>query len=502
MRLSLPTHIPVRRLFPVLGAMLAFQVVEGTKLITALEFGAFLLVCADAFNALGGLIYPSGSYIFFFAVLDVGVGGVLKTFLGESLDSNVTNAERSMLAYLVGACSMWVAAKLAVKLRARRPWLAKLQLDSRTPQTAVGAALVGQYGGMAVPYSVVSTFNQVNLFLPLSVLILAYARTKETDGKRSFSILAFLIWAYSTLAWGVFAFSKQGMFLPSAVWAIGALVAGYRTSIKKLLLVVTGAIFAVSVLTPVSQIGRVYRNDPNSHEVAWNLLTHPLETRRQYKEMQSGESRRGRSIHWFNQVDGLLDRLTMFPFDDALMNVTDHGHQAGYAPIVARFYNVIPRYLLSGEKVTLHIGNTFGHEIGLLGKRDDTTGISFSPIGDVYHCLRWWGLILMCPLLLIMFAFCDSLTGSTEQTIWAALYVMLFTHAAPEGMIGTPFSAVSTYAFGVVLAALLSRYVLPYVGGFVWSSRPVQQATHGVQPWQTGPPAGRPYMARTIDNKI
>lgn len=482
--------------------MLAFQFAEGTKLITALEFGAFLLVCADAFNVLGGLIYPSGSYIFFFAVLDVGLGGVLKTFFGEPLDSNVTNAERSMLAYLVGACSLWVAARFAVKMRAKRPWLAKLQLDSRVPQIAVGAALVGQYGGMAVPYSVVSTFNQVNFFLPLSVLILAYARTKETDGARSFSILGFLIWAYTTLAWGVFAFSKQGMFLPAAVWAIGALVAGYRTSVKKLLVIVTVAFLAASVLTPVSQIGRIYRSDPNSTEVAWNLLTHPLETRRQYKEIQSGEARSGKSFHWFNQVDGLLDRLTMFPIDDALMNVTDHGHQAGYEPIAARFYNVIPRYLLSGEKVTLHIGNTFGHEIGLLGKRDESTGISFSPVGDVYHCLRWWGLVLMCPLLLVMFVFCDSLTGSTEQTIWAALFIMLFTHAAPEGMIGTPFSAVSTYAAGVVLAALLSRYVLPYVGGFVWSPRPVQQTEPAVLPWQAGRPAGRPYVARTIESKI
>lgn len=467
MKLSLPTHVPLRRLLPVLGCLLFIQVLEGTQLLTALEFGTFLLVSAAAFNAVGGLVYPSGSYIFFLVVLSAGGGGVTKTLLGEPLDSNVTNAQRSLLAYVACACSLWLAAYMASRLRAKRPWLAGFQLDHRVKQAALGSALIAQYGWLIIPLSMISTFSQINYFFPLAILMLVYSRTKETLGRQSFSPLAFVVWAYSTVVWGILAFSKQGMFTPSLVWAIGALAAGYRTTLKKLILVGALATASAAILTPVSQMGRIYRNKPESTQMAWNLLTHPLETRQQYQEYERGETLRGGGFSWFNERQGFLDRLTMFPIDDALMQITDNGHVLGFFPIETRLANMIPRYFLSGEKPIYHWGNTYAHELGMLSKADNSTGVSFSPVSDAYHCLKWWGYVVALPLFLVMFLVCDSLTGSTEQTIWATFYIMLFSHAAPEGMLTTTFAAVTTYAVAVAMAALVSRYFLPYVGGLL-----------------------------------
>lgn len=502
MKLSLPTHVPARELLIFLGVTFFVQVIEGTKILTAFEFGAFLFICADAFNAAGGLIYPSGAYIFFFSLLSVGVGGYVKTLFGEPLDSNVTNAQRSMLAYVACAGSLWVASKLNRQMRAKRPWLMRYQTDYRIRQVALGSALFGQYGWLIIPYSVITTFEQVNNFLPLAVLLLVYARTRQTGGRQSFTLLAFVVWLYSTVTWGILAFSKQGMFVPSVVWAIGALAAGYRASLKQVLILAAAASLAAAILTPVSQLGRNYQQDPHANQIAWSLLSHPLDTRHRYLEAQAASLATGTTIHWFNGAEGLLDRLAMFPIDDALMNVTDQGHELGFAPIESRIYNMVPRYLLRGDKPTLHWGNSYAHEIGLLGVDDFTTGVSFSPVADAYHCLRWWGLAVCCPLFLVMFVVSDSLTGSTRQTIWGTLYIILFAHSAPEGMLNTMFAAPTTYAFGIAAAAMLATYFLPYVGGLLLPvTRPVSAFVQQ-QPWRANRPLVKPSMARTIENNI
>lgn len=499
MKLSLPTHVPTRELLTFLGLLFFVQVLEGTRILTAFEFGAFLFICADAFNAVGGLIYPSGGYIFFFTALTAGVGGLVKTLFAEPLDANVTDAQRTMLVYVACAVSLWVAAKLNARLRAKRPWLMRYQLDHRIRQVALGSALFAQYGWAVVPLSVVSTFGQINNFFPLAILLLVYARTRQTGGHQSFTLLAFSIWLYATIFWGILAFSKQGMFAPSVVWAIGALAAGYRASLKQVLIVVVAASAAAAILTPVSQVGRIYQKDANANDMAWYLLFHPIETRKRFVESQKANLASGTAIHWFNEPEGLLERLTMFPIDDALIQITDQGHVLGFAPVVSRLYNVVPRYLLSGEKPVLHWGNTYAHEIGLLGSEDYSTGVSFSPVSDAYHCLRWLGLAVCCPLFLVMFVVSDSLTGSTRQTIWGTMYTILFAHAAPEGMITTMFSAPTIYAFAIWVAALVATYFLPYVGGLLLPMTRPAGAFIEAQPLTANRSIIKPSMARTIE---
>lgn len=501
MKLSMPRHVPIDRLVPVLGAVLALQLLEGTNIFTALEFSGFLLLMTAAFNAVGGMVYPSGAYIVFFTLLTAGLGGLAKLVLGEPLDSNVFNAQKTMLVYLVGAASILGAAEVARRVRATKPWLYKLRLDSRAPQVGLGAALLGQFGGIVIPMSVMSTFNQLNNFLPLSVLVLVYARTRQTNGWKSFSILGFAAWAWITVAWGILAFSKQGMYSPSAIWIIAALLAGYHCSIKKLVAVLIAAGLAATFLTPVSQVGRNYRFQANSNAIAWDLLTHPMETRRTYLAAQAEAQSSANAYHWFSEPQGLLDRLTMFPIDDALIHITDQGHVMGLLPIETYAINVIPRYFMSSEKIVWHWGNRYAHELGMLGPKDDSTGVSFSPLSDGYHCVKWWGVTVVTFLILsVMFTFCDSLTGSTDQTFWGAIYMILFTHAASEGMLNAPFAAVSTYAVGVVFTAVLGRTLLPYIGNFFYPAP--RSATYEVTVAPAPDASARPSFARTIEESL
>jgi hypothetical protein len=482
-----------------LGVLFGLQMLEGTKLLTSLAYCAFIVVMTDAFNACGGLVYPSGSYIFFAGLLTVIVGGIAKTALGESLDSHVYNAQRSMLVYLAGACTLWVAARISAVLRRKRPFLGKMQLTSNLDQVAVGALLVGFFGAQLIPVAYRSTFNQFNQFVTLSLMLAVYSNTKKSNGNKSSSVFAFLLWLGTTVM-GIFVFSKTGIFTPSLGWAIGATLGGYRLTVRRG--VFAAALFGLMsvFLTPISQVGRIYLYSPNANEMALDMLLHPLRTRELYEQQQViAETAIG--YHWFEHSEGLLDRLTLFPIDDALIHRTDLGYSPGILPILSYIQNMIPRYLV-GTKTVLHWGNQYAHEIGLLGKNDTNTGVSFSPFSDAYHEMQWWGVTLVSlPIFLVMFWFCDSLTGSTKDTIWAAMYTLLFAHTASEGAMGTPFAAISTAAFLMCFLAFMSRYVLQVIGSILIPTSRVQAQPVPVARWR---PRTAPILTvpRTIEDKL
>lgn len=500
LKLKLPEHVPFRYVWPVLGFLFGIQMLEGTTLVTSLAYCGFIVLMTDAFNACGGLIYPSGSFVFFLALQTLILGGMAKAVLGEPLDSNLINARQSILVYLAGACSVWAAAKISAAFRLKRPLLLKTQVTSNLDQTAIGAALIGFFGAYLVPVVYRSSFNQANQFVSLSLLLAVYSSTKKSGGRKSSSLFATSLWCGLTL-WGVVVFSKTGIFMPSLVWALGATLGGYRLSMRRALF--AGVLFGSMALflTPISQMGRIYRDRPDVVEIAADMLMHPVRTRELYEQQQEMDKAL-LGYHWFDHGEGLLDRLTMIPIDDALIRRTDRGYSPGSLPLETYAINMIPRYLVS-SKLTWRWGNRYGHEIGLLGPKDNTTGISFSPFADAYHCLQWWGVtVVSFPLYLGMFWFCDSLTGSTRDTLWATLYILFFSHFAPEGMMNTPFYAVSFIAFMVTFVALTSRYVLPIIGSFVIPVPRVQRARVSLVVNRPRRAPLLPSVPRTIEEKL
>ena len=207
----------------------------------------FMILSGLAFNAAGGLIYPSGAYIFFVAVLTMGLGIVVKDPLGEPLDSHLRDAEKSMLVYNGGMLALYAAAFLNRHLRRKRPLLMNTLIDVRMDQLAMGCIMIGLMVPLLIPPSAASMFNQINHFVEFAVLLPVYMRAKETDGRSTFNWISFATVIYMTVAFGLLTFSKQGIFEGSAAWAVAACAAGYRISKVRLIVVI-----AVAVLQPPS----------------------------------------------------------------------------------------------------------------------------------------------------------------------------------------------------------------------------------------------------------
>ena len=468
MKLTFPTRFPPAYIFGFAGAVAAAAMVEGTQLTVALLTGTFIAIAGMAFNVAGGLSYPSGSYIFFLALLTLVVGAVAKILVGEPLDHNLRDPQQSLLVYNAGMLAAYAAAWANRDLRRKQPFLRNVLTNVRVEQVAMGCVIIGIWGPIAIPYEYLSTFNQFNYFLVFAVLLPVYTQAQETDGKSTFNWISFGAWLYWLVVLGLLAFSKLGIFAGSLAWIVAAGAAGYRIS-KVRLAVLTAIMVAASViLTPFAQVGRIYRGDPQVFDHAVDLLSHPQETRELYNAIsESAQASSGAGVHWFDHPQGIVDRLTMFPIDDALIYVTDHGHPQTLAVIWSDLVNVVPRYLYP-DKPNPHWGNAFGHEIGLLTANDFSTGISFSPFSDAYHDGQWFGITLMAAFFFFcLFWVTDSVTGPANQSVWALLYILYFSHSAPEGGMGGAISGATTLSFGVFAAAYAITRIAPLVGQFV-----------------------------------
>ncbi len=468
MKLTLPTHVPMRYVASFALAMLALELAEGTPLMVALTAQAFVMVSAVAFNLAGGLMYPSGAFVLFNALFSMIIGVVVKTVLGEPLNSNLSAPEQTLLVYLAGMVFILIAVLFSSRLRAKQGLLERVDAGQRVDQIGIGCILIAYFTPYVLPAALQGTFAQFNgAFVFLAILLPVYQRTKQTDGRSSFHYVALIGWVYLTYTYGVGGLSKQGLFAPTVAWGMAAVAAGYRTTLTKLAAVTFTAVVAVTLLTPFSQIARNYRGDANQAELTWELLQHPLETRARYNEELRLSYVVGGGYHWFDQPQGLLDRLTMVPVDDALVWSTDHVRPGSPYALWTYVLNMVPRYLYP-NKPTLLWGNVYAHDIGLIGEGDDTTGISFTPYADGYHTAGWLGVTLILGLFVFAMCYvCDSVSGSIAKTQWGLVYVLYFTHAAAEGMLGMTTYAIATTSVALISAAFISAYIAPVLGNLV-----------------------------------
>jgi len=104
----------------------------------------------------------------------------------------------------------------------------------------------------------------------------------------------------------------------------------------------------------------------------------------------------------------------------------------------------------------------------MIGAEDTSTGVSFSPTGEAFHLGRWVGIFVVAPLLwTLLFIVFDSLCGDVRRYPWGLLVIVLFSHAAPEGMLGGTIHLLGIGALGIVFAAFTSAYIMPIVGALV-----------------------------------
>ncbi len=475
MRIPLVSRVPLFPLALFAGGLFLVQQIQGTDMTFSGLCFAYILVSGLAFNIAGGLTRPAGGFIFSSALFTVIVGLVFKAFYGEPAQTNLQSPITDISIYVVSMSFYALLAALVKRIRPKAGLLAGFAVGDAARRSAFGCLVFGvvlifittltSWANLAL----FTALRQVNTFLPMAVLLGVFYEARISDGRRSTN---WIVWTAGLLSFftGFVGFSKEGMFAPPLVWLLAAIAAGHNFTRRQLFAIMATAVFMVTFLVPFSQAGRNYRDEQGSFianvKTAFTLATDLGGLRRSFLAAEKEASEDTTAPHYFDQQHGLVDRLTIFGPDDALITYTDTVTEEGYLPTVAAYSNIIPHFIWPG-KPFLYTGNLYAREIGgVIGDEDESTGISFSPSADAYHQGRWVALSTVLPVtIFLLFFITESLAGDVRKSPWGLLFILGSAHSASEGMISGQVYIFSVGAFGVTFVAFMSRYVLPHIGG-------------------------------------
>jgi hypothetical protein len=453
--------------------LLVVQLTQGTSPYFALCCFGFMMVSAATFNLAGGFSRTSGAYVFFFSTLTLILGLCTKAILGEAADSNLLAPQKTISVYFGGILAMYCAVFAARKFTPRKAILQDLVTDKNMQNATVGCMMAGfiiQITLALVPKtngSFLSALSQINRFFPMAIILGVIHQIRKSGGKSSIN-LPVLFAGANILYLGLVGFSKEGIFTPLACWLAAVSCQNYKLSRTQIAAISVTVALMFVYLVPYAQFGRNLQGPEDTVisriETVAGLLSNLDMVREEYKatiatdilEQQHG---------YFNKDVGFFDRLQMISMDDSLIELTDRLGPHGISPLIEDLENLVPHFLWA-NKPAVTGGNSYAHEVGgIVTESDDTTGISFSAMGEGYHLAKWIGILLAAPVLWTMlFTLFDSLCGDIRLSPWGLLIVVYYAHMAPEGGLGSTIYAMGYIAFGLIVAALSAAYLMPILG--------------------------------------
>jgi hypothetical protein len=484
MRLPFPTYIPVQKALIFAIVVFLAQQMEHTDLVFSMLFFIYTLLGVVAFNYAGGFSRASGTYIFWFVLLTCLVGGVWKIFLGEPGDSNLTSASVTLTTYIVGVAVMIVALFIRKRIVASPIGFSVMVKadDINLGLASLGCLIANELATYATRFlpggsgSISNIIVQINVFLPLAILLGTIYTIRSSGGKQSVNIVTIIASLQIFVFYGLISYSKQGMLTPIVCWGVAAASQRYRLRLWQVILVIAFGFYAVTELSPLSQLGRQLIPDTagisERARLTTDLLSHPLRLHQMYKDsVENGDTTAGYAQSYFDTPQGLLDRLTIIKADDRLVTYTLQGHTVGSIRVVYYFLNWIPHIILPNKDALMPAGvmapgNFYAHEVGgLLSPDDFSTGVSFSPTAEAFHMNTWLGIVIVGGIVwTLLFIFTDVICGDLRKSPFGLLAMVAFAHVAPESLIAGLVYYIFFTNFGIVVAILFSAYFAPILG--------------------------------------
>ena len=483
MRLILPEYIPLNWTAVFAGVLLLVQLWQGTDLRFAGLHFLFLVIWIYAFNTAGGFRRISGAYVFWYGLLTVPVGTIIKALMNDRADSNTWTPVRTMLMYVISMLLVLGAVIVVRKFMDGRESVAEAINRKRPPrylEAAIGLfalSLALQSGAYFLPFQLYLTVHQLDQTMPLCIILATIYVIESSGYRRTLGVANAVPIAYAF--WTALAgFSKLGILLPFVAWLLGVAYTRFRLRVVHMAAIALVSWYSVYALTPLAQVGRnvVTTGDPNERSMAAvRMLMNIGEVRREFQQAEADSFESG-SDFFSREVSGFWVRMTRFPGDDRLISYTSHGNYVGWAGVEWSLLNLIPHMLLPNKdqySVEASTGNYYAREIGIINSSDTTTGISFSTVAEAYHIGGWTAVLLFLPVLLVVFLIVTEATcGDLRVTPWGLVVALYLSHVAPESGVDGLISFITFGNFGMIFTVILSSFVAPLIGSLLLRETP------------------------------
>lgn len=497
MRLSLPTRVPLAKAFVFAAVFFCVQQLEHTNFYFSLFYFAFLILSVIAFNIAEGFTRLTGAYIFWYSTLIVIFGVTWKAVVGEPADSNLFSPILDISLYTGSMVMLLLVTLLNKKMDFRSIGIGGGFTKSELNYTSAGLGCLVVWFGIyyadvlfgQAPGSIVSALVQVNFFGPLGIILATIGAIKDSGGRRStnaVSIVALIFFGYL----GLTSFSKQQMLTPMVCWVVGAVYSRLKVRFIHVVAVVCMIIVSFAFVSPLSasrDLAEGLDTTQRLQLVAY-LLMNPAYLHAHIEALDENAASNGVGEWYDKPQSSLIERLSMIPPDDELFDYTAKGHYEGMAPIYQYFGNLAPHFINPNKVITFG-GNFYAHEMGYgLAADDTTTGISFSPVAEAYHCEGWGGVFWLLPMVWIMlFSSVDFVVGDMTKYPWGLMVVVWFAHAAPEQLIGGMIYFIGYGNVGMMLAIIVVTRIAPILGA-LFIGRSASPPARALRPMGSGLP--------------
>ncbi len=481
MRLPFPTHLNMQYVLIGLALALFAQLLNGTDPLFAVLDCMAMLFTALAFNVLGGLSTISGALVFFLALETYVTLVFTKIFTFEPTNKNFLQPLTTIIATTLVYFGIMVSAWLSRKFIRPRPLVRFSPRDMEnlcnTAGGMIALGLLGQillsnYGvddaGVVVNGTFWAALNQLNMFIPLAIVLGTYYTIQISGGTKSVSWVMIVAGLYVG-GIGFAAASKQGMYTPLFSYFLVCAGLRYRFRAIQVFLILFWIVFALGFLFPWAQYARAFTRQATLGKTliaTYDALRDPNTIPamyRWYRDSQVLDEDINGVQMCYDHPHGLIDRESLICSDDTLIDLTLHSSIVGPDYLIRGVEMVVPNFLWPGRPAVF-LGNIYGRETGIIADNDETTQVSFAPVGDAFREFGWSGVTVILPVMYFLtFLYVDNIFGDARDTPWGLVMTSYAAFVAPGLLIPQHPQLWGHYIPIILLVVWITRYVAPQV---------------------------------------
>jgi len=396
--------------------LFAFQILSGTMPIFALLVFVFAILSYLGVRAAGGLQSLMGICVFIMAMQNVLISQAAKVFFWQPAEKPLIWPVETIGIYCLTMAGITLAGVLSQKLgfQRRKPLLLTELNPQRLKWLAIISTLLAVFqligsGSFDNNTGAISSgglhgfFSNLKFLPPLSVAAGTAYYILISQGRRSFGLVNAAAMLFPSLA-GIIMATRHTAIEAFVIYFATCWAFRFRFRPIHYGILIAGWYLATYILFPYALYARNFvrtRNAEANIGRAGVVLMDVIANPGKYGEKTKSKGPRYRFLY-YDGDRATLERFSIIVIADAIVDATLRGGMTEMDTLTPGFAMSVPRILLPDKP--FNSTSLARREPGVVGKHDNTTGVTTGFACDAFSCFGWPGAFLL-PFVISFFLF-------------------------------------------------------------------------------------------------